>query len=166
MVLFVQKPYVAESQQIIIIIFFSLCSPFPHVVILFSSSRSVSAYNWVTLMGHDMCAARLLPCCSSDSARQKGVKKKTPPGSCCCRFSLLSQHLSLPMRDASVHPASLPSINPYPSVINYPPAAFTQLGLLWKEIRRVGGGPCVGSPVAASDEKRHSLQLGVLKRRS
>lgn len=31
--------------------FFSL---FPNVMILFSSSRSVSANNWVTLMGHDM----------------------------------------------------------------------------------------------------------------
>lgn len=141
MVLFVQKPYVAESQQIIIIIFFSLCSPFPHVVILFSSSRSVSAYNWVTLMGHDMCAARLLPCCSSDSARRKGVKKKTPPGSCCCRFSLLVDFSTLVASDARrLRPSCEPAIHqPLPVRHQLPSRCFHPVGTVVegdKESRR------------------------------
>lgn len=109
MVLFVQKPYVAAKH-------FSFCPLLPRVVILLSSGRSVSANNWVTLMGHDMCGARLLPCCSSDAARRGGERKKK---------NLLV-------------PPSLPFINPHPS-INDPPAPFTRSGLLWKVIGRVGG---------------------------
>lgn len=60
-----------------------------------------------------------------------------------CLFS--SQHLSHPMRDASVCPPSLPPITPYTSITHNPPTPtpFPRLGLLCKVIKRVRGGPGV-----------------------
>lgn len=160
-VLFVVKPYVAQSQQMVL---FSPFAPlFPLVVILFSSSRSVSANNWVTLMGHGMCGARLPARCSCDAARWRGERK--PCGSCCCCLSLLVDFSTLVASIARCfHLSSEPAVPQSVSVHQRPSCSFAPVGTV------VGGDKesrprSVCTSVAASDEKHCSLQLGVLKRR-
>lgn len=140
MVPFVQEPYVVQSQQMI---FFSslFCPLFPHVVILFPSSRSVSANNWVTLMGHDMCGARLLACCSSDGREDKTSRLLlllflTP----CLVLNTCRIRCEPPppvLRTCHPSPRIPPSTTPPPRLL------FPRVGLLCKVIKRVRGGPGV-----------------------
>lgn len=118
-------------------VFFSL---FAYVMILFSSSCSVSANNWVTLMGHDMYKAWHVGmlwhwCCSE----RKASSSCCFVSQCFIYFSTLvtscmnPPHLALCLLSITLHP----SINTHSDgglfFLPSPPL----FGVLWKVIKRV-----------------------------